>query len=270
MMSNSKELTAPQPHRIVKEMSLFLGKFQPQPNNEGWSFTKELQNDDGYMKVTSIKKVDAHDGKMFDFVMSSLFAQNNHHFKGKTKDIRNVDVAAYGAISIDIQDVLEYRGIKNRTENRQAIFNSLKNMVGMTVEVKKGKVNIVYSVLTSVHVDEVNPHILHVKVNDEINKAFSKAGMRFNNVERALKLKSDVAVEFTKFLQLRGQGIRNGKPTSPQSFEHSDVVFFLHLEHLTEADQIRTVSRAIKAVVAQGFDNYKMKRLFSGIKWIKH
>jgi hypothetical protein len=274
-MKSYRQKTAPQPHKVIKEMSLFLGKFEPQPKNAGWSFTKELADGSGYITVTSIKKVSPHDGKMFDFVMSSLFAQRKYMFedeKGKIiNDVRNVNtVAAYEAITIDMSEVLRFRGMTQDTKNKKAIFESLKNMVGMTVEVKKGKTNLIYSVLTSVKRDEINPDILYVKVNEEINKAFYQAGMRFINVERALLLRSDVAVEFTKFLQARGQGIRKNEPTSPATFEHSDVVYFLHLEHLDEHTQIKTLRRAIEAVGKQGFDTFRMKRYKGGIKWVKN
>jgi hypothetical protein len=274
-MANSKEITAPQPHKVVKEMSLFLGKFLPQPNNAGWSFTKDLADGSGYIKVSSRQRVSAHDGKMFDFVMSNLFAQRKYMFENEkgqiVSDVRTIDTAsAYESITIDMLDVFKYREIDNSTQNRKAIFNSLVNMVGMTVEIKNGKSKIIYSVLTSVKVDEVNPNILHVKVNDEINNAFYSAGMRWVNVERALALRSDIAVEFSKFLQVRGQGIIRNEPISPYEFSHEDVVYFLHLEHLSEDDQIRTLRKAISAVGGQGFDTYKMKRFASGTKWFKN
>lgn len=273
-MANSKERTAPQPHKVVKEMSLFLGKFLPQPKNAGWAFTKDLADGTGYIKVSSRQKVSAQDGKMFDFVMSNLFAQRKYMFEGNNgkilPDVRAIDTAgAYEAITIDMLDVFKYREVNNSTQNRKAIFNSLANMVGMTVEMKNGKSQIIYSVLTSVKVDEVNSNILHVKVNDEINDAFYSAGMRWVNVERALALRSDIAVEFSKFLQVRGQGIIRNEPISPYEFSHDDVVYFLHLEHLSEDDQIRTLRKAISAVGGQGFDTYKMKRFANGIKWFK-
>jgi len=269
-MKSSKELTAPQPHKVIKEMSLFLGKFEAQPNNEGWVFKKNLPNEDGYIRVASRKKVNAHDGKIFDFVMSSLFAQHYYEFKGKLKDFRSIDTdKAYSDITIDMSEVNAFRGIKNSKQNRNTIFESLENMVGMTVEMKQGKKYLIYSVLTSIKVDEVNPNILYVKVNEEINEAFHKAGLRPINVERALSLRSDIAVEFTKFLQVRGRGIIRNEPIPPDMFEHDDVVYFLHLEHLNEVQQLKAIRRATIAVGAQGFATYKMKRFSNKIKWLK-
>ena len=272
-MANSKERTAPQPHKVIKEMSLFLGKFKPQPNNAGWAFKKDLADGTGFIEVASRLRVNAHDGKIFDFVMSSLFAQKKYLYeneKGKiVDDIRKVNTnKAYETITIDMSEVNAFRGIKNSKQNRNSILNSLNNMVGMTVEIKKSKSSLKYSVLTSVKLDEVNHNILYVKVNDEINQAYHSGGMRFINIERALPLRSDIAVEFTKFLQVRGRGLSKTRPTSPQSFEHSDAVYFLHLEHLSEKDQIDTIRRAVKAVGNQGYATYSMKRFLSSIKWI--
>ena len=123
-MKSYRQKTAPQPHKVIKEMSLFLGKFEPQPKNAGWSFTKELADGSGYITVTSIKKVSPHDGKMFDFVMSSLFAQRKYMFedeKGKIiNDVRNVNtVAAYEAITIDMSEVLRFRGMTQDTKIRR-------------------------------------------------------------------------------------------------------------------------------------------------------
>ena len=102
-----------------------MGKFKPQPNNEGWAFTKELADGTGYIRVSSRRKVNPHDGKMFDFVMSNLFAQRKHLFEsgnGKLMDdVRKVDIAAaYGAITIDMSEVNAYRGIKNSKQNRDS------------------------------------------------------------------------------------------------------------------------------------------------------
>ncbi len=270
-MKNSKEFTSPQPHKVIKEMSLFLGKFEAQPNNEGWSFSKILSSGVGYMKVTSIKKVNAHDGKMFDFAMSNLYAQRHHLFKGKMKDkLRTVDTTeAYNPITIDMREILKFRGMKNRTENKKAILKSFKNMVGMTVEINNSKTNLIYSILSSVKVDEANPNILHIKVNDEINEAFYKATIRFINIEKSLPLRSDIAVEFTKFLQTRGQGIRGNIPSTPKDFKHSDAVYFLHLEKVEEKEQLRIIRRAIKAVERQGYSIYRMERFNGEITWRK-
>ncbi len=118
------------------------------------------------------------------------------------------------------------------------------------------------------------PVIIHIitryfySLISKINDAFYKAGMRFVNVERSLPLRSDIAVEFTKFLQVRGQGIVRHEPIPPTTFEHSDAVYFLHLEHLSEVEQLKAIRKAIKAVGNQGYATYKMKRFSSGIRWI--
>lgn len=274
MAKNYKERTVPQPHKVVREMSLFLGKFEAQPNNEGWVFRKELQHEEGYLEVATRRKVTAHDGKIFDFVMSNLFAQRNYVFKnekGKLKDLQEVDLRdAYAEVTIDISEVLKFRGLTQDRKNKLSIINSLKNMVGMTVEISKGEASLIYSVLTRVEVDKVNKNIVYVKVNEEINQAFYRAGMRFINIERALPLKSDVAVEFTKFIQVRSNGgIILGEPMTVSEFTHDDAVFFLHLEHLEEKLQMQEIRRAIKATYDQGFEKYKMKRTSRGIFWDK-
>lgn len=278
-MTNSKtERSTPQPHKVMREMSLFLGKFEPQPNNAGWAFQKNLSDASGYIRVSSRQKVSARDGLMFDFVMSTLFAQRRYLFNDKSSktgkligDIRTVDTdAVYGEVMIDLQEVLRYRKVTNDFKNKKAIFDSLRNMVGMTVEMKNKHSHLIYSLLTSVRKDDVNPNILYVKINSEMNNALFKADMRFINAERALPLRSDIAIEFTKFLQTRGAGLgyRNA-PKLPREFSHEDAVHFLHLEHLSEDNQIRTIRKAIKSVGDQGFATYQMKRFTNGIKWIK-
>ncbi len=271
-MAIKKERTTPQPHKIVKEMSLFLGKFEPQKDNAGWAFRKELSDGDGYIEVASRQKVNAHDGKIFDFVMSSLFARRRHLFQGKDKlsstSKKTLD-EAYGEVEIDLSEVLGFQGKTQHTKNKRAIIQSLENLVGMTIKMVKGKKSLVYSVLTSVKIDDINSNIVYVKVNEELNQAFAMAGMRFINVERSLALRSDIAVEFTKFIQVRGRGIIRNEPITVSSFTHDDAVFFLHLEHLSEADQLITLRRAIKAAYNQGYQKYQMTRTSRGIVWDK-
>ncbi len=275
-MANSKELTAPTPHKVIKEMSLFLGKFEPQADNAGWAFTKDLYASNGYITVSSRNKPTARDGRVFDYVMSSLFAQRRHLFEGEKgklkKDFDEVDITkAYEEIEIDIRDVLKSRDMTLDSKNKSSVIKSLKNLVDMTIEMKNENAVLVYSLLTSVRCDDINSNVLYVKVNDEINNAFYAAGMRFINIERVMLIRSNIEIEFCKFLQVRGQGINKstGVSHTPNVFKHDDAVHYLHLEHLGEKEQINAIRRAIKSAVKAGYDNYRMKRTMSYTKWEK-
>lgn len=272
-MKLSRELTAPTPHKVIREMSLYLGKFEPQPHNAGWSFTKKLQNSDGHIKVTCINRPTAQDGMIFNFVMSNLFATRKHFFvdeKGKMlADIRKVTSEAYAEFTIDLRVVLVYQGKGIRTENRQTIINSLKNLVGTVVEMKTPNATLIFTPLSSVDVDDSNPNIVVVKVNEKMGGVFYQADLRFINIERAMSLRSNYAIELITFLQTRGSGIRNGAPTTPAAFKHSDLVHFLHLEGMDEKSQIDTIRKALIQVKTAGFNGYARSYMRGEIHWTK-
>lgn len=268
MNKKPKERTSPQAHNSNKLVSLFLAKYEKQPNNEGWAFTKRLQTDDGYISASTRREVEPKDGRAFAFVMSDLFARRKHLFNndGTTDDIEK----AYAKIEINLKDVLSFMGMSYESRNKKSFIESLKKLIGMEVHIKKDNgFELDYTLLTSVKVDPHNKGVVTIKINEEMDTAFREAGMRYINIERAMRLRSQIAIEFVNFIQVRGQGIRLGEPTAVTFFRHDDVVYYLHLEHLREDDQIRTLKKAIKAAYEQGYPKYKMRRLSRGIIWDK-
>lgn len=258
MAKIKKQDTAMVSTRLAKRVSLFNGNFEPEPNNEGWSWGKQVveADEDGAklyrIKVSTRRKVDGLDGKYFDYAFSKLQAINK-----KRKD---QELEPLTEIELDLGEMCRVSNIASRYENKVAIADRLGKMVGFEVEIRANRKKVTFGLVRAVEVkDETNT--VRIVFEMKYGKFLEGEGAgRFINMSRSMPLKSPFDVELAKFLTITGSGLDGGlNPKVRQGgFTISEITQFAHLEGRTMKTIIDTVERALRRLHTQaGYPRYK-------------
>ena len=213
-MSLSKRRTVAYPHRLFNKASIFLSKLEP---FESAYKSITMIDADTKLIVSSNHLLTPKDGRIFDYVLSRIQATRPH-----TR-----------TMELDTKDIIEELGMKNRTENRKMIINSLIKLTNLQVELNWSEGLIRIAFFESV---ESLDGTLTVRVT--LSNSFVEAmdpdvaKTRYINIGYTMQAKSVYAIELAKLLQIDGQGveIQTGKPKPVRQIQHSRICRFLGLD----------------------------------------
>jgi hypothetical protein len=202
-------------------------------------------NNDFILTITSHVKLTPMDGKIFDYVLSSLPYQKNGIIN------RN--------ITIQIDEIIHAFGYVNRTENRRKIFQHIENMVGVDVllEWNGGKAS--FEMLESFEPQGDN-HSCIVTLSESFIDARDKevAGSRPINISQTMKVQSGYTLELAKILQMSGAGVdkSTGLPVGVKEISHTYLCQFLNLKS-DDATTISQIRKSMSQLMQYGYPRYK-------------
>jgi len=239
-MSQSKERTAPLPHRVYKKASLYL--IPQQQLKDGTYSGKVNLSEDMHLEIGSKTIITPKDGRVFEYTLSRIYAS-------KSEDL---------TIAYDISELLSEMGIANRTENRQKIIQSLEAMVNAHVTLSWNGGQIAFSFLDSVDVLDKS---ITVKVT--LSQSFmgamgeESAKKRFINITRIMKAKSQYTMELGKLLQLYGKGVNKHTraPETAKEIDHDVICNYLYLQG-EEKQKLTQLRKCFNELYALGFPRY--------------
>jgi hypothetical protein len=202
-------------------------------------------DNDFTLTVTSHVKLTPMDGKIFDYVLSSLPYQRNGIIN------RN--------ITVQIDEIIDAFSYVNRTENRRKIMQHIENMVGVKVSLEWNGGKASFEMLESFESQGDN-HSCIVTLSQSFIDARDKevAGSRPINISQTMKLQSGYTLELAKILQMRGAGVDSdtGLPVGVKEISHTYLCQFLHLksDSTTAISQIR---KSMSQLIQYGYPRYK-------------
>ena len=252
--SKKRERTAKVPQRLINKTSIWLAKQVEvsRVDYNGYEAAIDL-GVNGIITIRSAKEVSAKDGRVFDYILSQWQALSS-----QKKDLDELE--------LDIVQIIEALGFKNRTESRQKIVDTVHNLATLTVEYDWNNTKTVVHFIENVQVIE-GTKTLSVKVSQSYADAIEYFKVRFINIERAMKLNSNYAIELGKLLQIDGSGVDdNGKPKAKQKLEHSRICKYLHLDIDSDLSK-KEIRKAFKAIAALDYPEYS----YNGVRklWIQ-
>lgn len=252
--SKKRERTAKVPQRLINKTSIWLAKQVKvsRADYSGYEAVIDL-GDNGIITIRSAKEISAKDGRVFDYILSQWQALSS-----QKKDLDELE--------LDIVQIIETLGFKNRTENRQKIVDTVYNLATLTVEYDWNNSIKVVNFIDKVEVIE-GTKTLSVSVSLSYTDAIEYFKVRFINIERAMKLNSNYAIELGKLLQIDGSGVdANGKPKAKQKLEHSRLCQYLHLDIDSDLSK-KEIRKAFKVLAAFDYPEYS----YNGVRklWIQ-
>lgn len=237
-MTKNKERTVAYPHRIMKLTSIYLLKKQP---SDGCFIGSKVVN--GLtMTVKSKADITVQYGRVFDYALSRI----------QTQGLNNI------TIKFDTKEILDEMGLKNRTENRTKIIDSLKSLVDVTITLDDDySFKLIDSVVSS---DGTN--IVEVMLDQSFVTTLNDpdVAIRYINIYRTMLAKSKYSIELAKYLQMYGQGVTKGigVPLPKKEVPHIEVCDFLSLDSTTPS-ATQQLRKAFNELEKLGYPKYKYK-----------
>jgi hypothetical protein len=251
---NNKERTVAVPQRIMNKVAISMIPMQKVDRKGFYGYEGSVVLPDGTMTIRGSCNITAQDMRMFHFVLSQWQAM---------RATSNEDI-----LFVDLKAIIKALGWTNRTENRRKIISHLESMTNTTITFEYEGGRITFSTLD--FVKEEDYETISLRVSKTFEESVTKAGKRFINVERTMKIKSGYAMELSNLLQLDGSGVHTGSgiPFTVNSIAHSKACEYLLLEHGTK-EALEEVRRAFKSLEAQGYPKYKNKTIRGQVIWLQ-
>ncbi len=233
MSRDIKAKTAPLPHRVMNQTSIYLVK-QSKVDRDGflgYEAVVELEDNQSIV-VQSHKNITPQDGKVFEYILAQWFATLK-----TSEELKEIEV--------DVVEVVNASGWKNRTENRKKVIQHLKNLVGVTIIYKWDGGEILFHLIDKVEMIG-NTKTIALSVSQTYLEALMATEKRYINVSNILPLKGKYDIELYKLLQMRGSGLnQKGQPKLVQKIYLADICSHLHLDINNQSSK-DIISRAFK------------------------